>query len=262
MTSNHTKADHEDFDSDSEENFVGDFSSPEVSQKSDTDYAQSDTEYLEQSAAGGGAEKISESKNDDSVLHEQLGGISKLSIANPKDDTEIHQDQTCGVENEHLTEPSSEQKSKDGQCEFGNKVSAGRKSGNSSKSEMGQLHKCNQCSFSSIKSGQLVIHMRSHSGVKIYECDKCPYITDDASHFTRHIRTCESSNKVSAVRKSGKGRVLKRKKCKHCSYTSDVSNVKRHMLSHTGEKPFKCNQCSYAGTQRIRLQAHIRVHHT
>lgn len=34
----------------------------------------------------------------------------------------------------------------------------------------------------------------------------------------------------------------------------------RHLLRHTGNKPYKCNVCDYKTTQRDRLDSHVRTH--
>ena len=46
--------------------------------------------------------------------------------------------------------------------------------------------------------------------------------------------------------------------CDHCNYASIYKHIlKRHMLKHTGERPFICN---YKYTQNHRLQAHMTKH--
>ncbi|KFM58731.1 Chorion transcription factor Cf2, partial [Stegodyphus mimosarum] len=50
-------------------------------------------------------------------------------------------------------------------------------------------------------------------------------------------------------------------RCSYCSYTSPLkANVKRHLLVHTGEKPFSCNICQRRFAQKNYLQIHILAH--
>jgi len=52
-------------------------------------------------------------------------------------------------------------------------------------------------------------------------------------------------------------------KCPDCVYVTGVSrDMILHLLRHTGEKPHKCDQCSYASTTPANLQNHVNSKHT
>ncbi|XP_064092732.1 zinc finger and BTB domain-containing protein 7C-like isoform X42 [Macrobrachium nipponense] len=49
--------------------------------------------------------------------------------------------------------------------------------------------------------------------------------------------------------------------CPHCDYhTRTVGNLKRHIMRHTGEKPFSCSLCSYKTRRKDSLKEHLKLH--
>lgn len=50
--------------------------------------------------------------------------------------------------------------------------------------------------------------------------------------------------------------------CTQCGYVArDKTNLRKHMYTHTGEKPYACQHCNYKTTQSSNLHTHVRRHH-
>lgn len=50
--------------------------------------------------------------------------------------------------------------------------------------------------------------------------------------------------------------------CYMCTYgTYSPQEIKAHICSHTGEKPFKCSLCPFACARNSHLLGHIRTKH-
>lgn len=50
-------------------------------------------------------------------------------------------------------------------------------------------------------------------------------------------------------------------KCPYCKYFTFVdTSLRKHILTHTREKPYMCSVCSFSLTTKASLQKHMRTH--
>ncbi|XP_055308316.1 gastrula zinc finger protein XlCGF52.1-like [Sitodiplosis mosellana] len=88
--------------------------------------------------------------------------------------------------------------------------------------------------------------------------------SSDGAAKKRSAKTGEegTANSFGSKKKPAEGKANgKRHKCSLCDYDTNFSaDLKKHMLKHTGERPFPCSVCQKRFTQKQHLQSHMKTH--
>ncbi len=127
-----------------------------------------------------------------------------------------------------------------------------------------QLQSCEVCCKEFVSEHRLTQHMRSHTGEKPYQCDKCGKKLASTSSLSYHITQVHDGGSL-------EGRVRqrlitpphrdKRFTCDQCGKKlSQATHLTEHMRVHTGERPYVCDLCSKAFKTKSNMTTHRKKH--
>jgi KRAB domain-containing zinc finger protein len=133
---------------------------------------------------------------------------------------------------------------------------------------------CDFCDKSFRRKDNLREHRNIHTQENVYKCDRCgktfPRKYTHKVHMSRfcgkagHSVSDAETWAASPEKEGGMKPSMAPKSsepCPMCFKTfRDASTLKRHLLTHSDERPYKCSQCDKAFRRKDHLQEHVIVH--
>ena len=135
-------------------------------------------------------------------------------------------------------------------------------------------YQCDFCDKSFRRKDNLREHRNIHTQDSVYKCERCgKTFPRKYTHKVHMSRLCgkaaqtgtESGTWNSADKSTNaKTNMVASKSsepCQICFKTfRDASTLKRHLLTHSDERPYKCTECDKAFRRKDHLQEHVIVH--
>ncbi|XP_066157522.1 zinc finger protein 678-like [Euwallacea fornicatus] len=110
-------------------------------------------------------------------------------------------------------------------------------------------HKCQFCGKAFIQAAQLRAHIFHHTGENAFTCPHCSRSFNRKLRLTMHIKFMHEGAEPLNCPQEGCTKTFFRKE-----------DIQRHMMTHSGEKPFKCEVCDKAFAVRSSLRVHQNIH--
>ncbi|XP_016996807.2 zinc finger protein 25 [Drosophila takahashii] len=98
------------------------------------------------------------------------------------------------------------------------------------------------------------------SGTGLLTCGHCPRTFKRKDTLRRHMQAFHPSEAEETPENSARKRIAKRRDCPYCGLSFPVSSLTIHIRRHTGENPYKCDQCEKAFPRSQDLSLHRRQH--
>lgn len=117
---------------------------------------------------------------------------------------------------------------------------------------------CNLCNRSFAQKSNLNYHMKaSHDPLRPFKCNACDRAFASMDQMVIHLKS-----KHSLPETPPRPLPAKKHSCPYCGKGFSQSfNLRLHVNTHTGERPYKCDLCPKTFTQRSNLNVHFNKSH-